>query len=138
MLTERNKELIRRHYEEIDGRKNFDAVYEQVTEDFFDHEAPERPCGPEALKECLKRIHEAFPDLSLTIEDMIAEGDKVVARNVWRGTHQGEFGGIAATGRKIEISGIVIWRIEGGRIAERWASIDRLALIKQIGGLPEN
>ena len=70
--------------------------------------------------------------MQVTIEDVVATGDKVVVRNTWRGTHRGSFLGIAATGKAIRVEGIVIWRIESGKLAERWATIDYLNMMRQL------
>ena len=78
-------------------------------------------------------MRSAFPDLHLTIEDMIAEGDKVAMRSSWNGTHQGEFMGIPATGRRVTVSQIDISRIADGRMVEHWGQLDALGLMQQLG-----
>ena len=134
MSIEANKELIRRQYEEITNGKNLAMVETYFTPDFLDHEAPAgQPDGPAAFREYLTGIFNALPDFHVTIEETIAEGDKVVVRNVWRGTHLGEYNGLRATARMITLRGIVIFRIVDGKIAERWATLDELALMQQLG-----
>jgi len=86
----------------------------------------------EAIKEFAAGICEAFPDTEATIEDQIAEGDKVVTRFTSRGTHQGELWGIPATGRKVEVRSVSTNRIEGGKIVEHWTSADRLGMMWQL------
>ncbi|MGH3086987.1 MAG: ester cyclase [Rubrobacteraceae bacterium] len=140
MSTEENKTIVRRIFEDGENRGAVDAVAEMTAPDFFDHDIHVEtgiPGGPEDLREALIAIRRGFPDIHVTIEDILAEGDKVVVRNTWRGTHEGEFNGIPATGRKVEISGIVIWRVSDGMISERWASIDTLGLLRQLGVIPE-
>jgi len=78
----------------------------------------------------------AFPDIHVTIEELIAEGDKVVLRTVYRGTHQGELMGIPATGKPVNVAGIEIVRVEGNTLAERWATIDQLGMLQQLGVVP--
>ncbi len=79
-------------------------------------------------------MREAFPDMQVTIPDAVAEGDRVAIRAIWRGTHKGTFRGLAATGRSVTMEGMVFWRIENGKIAERWAIIDLPAVLRQLQG----
>jgi steroid delta-isomerase-like uncharacterized protein len=135
MSVESNKALVREHYERLTNRKDLTAADEQLAPDFVDHDAlPGLPGGPEGVKAWMRLLHGAFPDLSVEIEDLVAEGDRVAVRATWRGTHQGPFMGQAATGRSVQFGGMVFWRIAEGRIAERWAYLDRAALQKQIAG----
>ncbi|HZQ37547.1 MAG TPA: ester cyclase [Dehalococcoidia bacterium] len=132
-----NKALVLNHYHEIDVQWNLDAADDQLSADFVDHAAPPgTPPGPAAVKRYLADLHAAVPDLQLSVDDLIAEGDKVVARNTWRGTHRGTLWGVPATNRSFAMEGVVVWRIADGKIAERWATIDRLGLFQQLGVLP--
>jgi steroid delta-isomerase-like uncharacterized protein len=138
MSLEANKALIRGHYEELNNKGNLDAADIQCSPDLIDHSSPPgTPRGPMASKLAVFALRSAFPDHHLEIEDMLAEGNKVVARCTWYGTHLGTFRGIQATGKKIAMQGIVIWRIADGKIAERWATVDFLGLMRQLGVLPE-
>lgn len=111
------KAFVHRHFEEFVNRKNHDVVLETLSADFVDHDGPGgKPTDREGDRRMMIAMHEQIPDLHVTIEDIIAEDDKVVCRNVWRGTDVG--------GRAIEFKGIVIWRLAGGKIVERWASVD--------------
>jgi predicted ester cyclase len=98
--------------------------------------SPEPIRGPQGLKELVTTLRTAFPDLRLTVDDMVAEGDKVVDRFMARGTHQGELFGIAATGKQVAWLGIAIHRIVGGQLVETWASPDTLGLMRQLGAVP--
>jgi len=89
--------------------------------------------GRQALTEVFGRLHRAFPDLHITIEDLIAEDDKVVARNSITGTHRGDYMGLAPTGECVTYSEIFIFRIVGGRIAETWGVVDIFAQMRQLG-----
>ena len=89
--------------------------------------------GAEALREVFGRLHQAFPDLHVTIEDLIAEGDRVVARNTVTGTHQGEYLGVPPTGKSIRYDEIFIFRVANGRIAETWGVVDVLSQMRQLG-----
>ncbi len=92
--------------------------------------------GPEGLKQYTSMTLAAFADLHVTVEDEIAEGDKVVTRYSARGTHKGEIMGIPPTGKQVAWTGIVITRIAGGKIIEAWANIDRLGVMQQLGAIP--
>jgi steroid delta-isomerase-like uncharacterized protein len=92
--------------------------------------------GAEALKQAMLMLHQAFPDLRVTVEDVIEEGDKVVGRNALTGTHQGEYMGIAPTGRSIGYNEIFIFRFDNGRIAETWGVVDVYSQLKQLGAIP--
>jgi len=92
--------------------------------------------GAELLKQLFARLHRAFPDLHMKIEDLIAEGDKVVARDTVTGTHRGEYMGLPATGRSVTYSEIFVCRFTNGRIAETWGVVDVLTQMRQLGALP--
>jgi steroid delta-isomerase-like uncharacterized protein len=136
MSAEENKALARRELEEIFAAKgNLDAAEEIYALNYVSHQ----PAGAEdisglgAIKQFAARVREAFPDMEITIEDQIAEGDKVVTRFTSRGTHQGELWGIPPTGREVEVRSVSTNRIEGGKIAEHWTSADQLGMMQQLG-----
>jgi predicted ester cyclase len=117
MTPDKAKALVRHHFEEFVNKKNHDIVYETMSDDFLDHDGPGgKPTNREGGRQMMVDWHQMMPDLHLTIEDMIAEGDKVVCRNVWRATHQ--------NGKPFYLKGIVIWRLAAGKLVERWASVD--------------
>jgi steroid delta-isomerase-like uncharacterized protein len=89
--------------------------------------------GPAGAKQAYTRFHAAFPDVQVTIEDMVAEGDKVMVRLTTRGTHQGEFAGIPPTGKQITMTGMEVVRIANGKIVERCANFDQLSFYQQLG-----
>jgi steroid delta-isomerase-like uncharacterized protein len=135
MSTEENKALARRSWELTD---NPDALGEVYAPDVVWHNPDQEVQGLEEAKQFIGIFKSAFPDMNAAVEDVIAEGDKVVTRITMRGTHQGEteeFG--PATGRQVEESGITIQRIEGGKIVEEWNSYDNLSLMQQLGLVPE-
>jgi predicted ester cyclase len=136
MSTEGNKAVFRRWCEVI-SQNRLDCVEEIVALDEVDHALPPGvPPGFEGLKQLFVLLHTAFPDLQVEIEDLIAEGDKVVGRVTVRGIHRGEFMGIAATGKPVSFTAIDIVRIANGRIAERWSQGDNLDLSQQLGAIP--
>ncbi len=134
MAEEKNKALNRRYVEEVINQGNIDAIDELIDPGVVDYAAPPGfPTGREGAKRFFAMLSSAFPDLHLTIEDMIAEGDKVVVRGTWNGTHEGEFMGIPATGRRVTVSQIDITRCADGRMVERWGQLDALGLMQQLG-----
>ena len=138
MSTEENKSLARRFQDEFVNTGNVDILDELMTPDAVLHltglPAPVR--GREAFKQLAAGYYTAFPDLQEATEDEVAEGDKVVRRVTWRGTHQGEFGGIPPTGKPVTVTGMRIFRIEDGKIAEEWAIDDALGMMQQLGVIP--
>lgn len=133
---EENKEIVRRLNGIWDG--DMDVVDELVAEDFVNHNSldPDAPPGREGFKRNVSTLRSAFPDIEFAVEDVIAEEDKVVFRAVGRGTHDGELLGIPPTGREVTLSGIVIFRIANGQVAERWAQFDSLGMLQQLGVVP--
>ena len=137
-MSDENKAVARRFFE-LWEQGDLDALGEVVAQDSVDHD-PYNPHGQEGLEGAKKTIamyRDAFPDTSFTIEDQLVDGDKVVTRWTATGTHQGELMGMQPTGKKATISGITIDRIEGGKIAEGWTNWDTLALMQNIGAIPE-
>jgi steroid delta-isomerase-like uncharacterized protein len=137
-MTETNKAISRRFVDEIFNEGRLETVDEIVTADFIGHDAasPEPIIGPEGMKRNVEGYRTAFPDVRLSIEEEIAEGDRVVTRWTARGTHQAELFGIPATGKQATVGGITIDRIVEGRIAESWTNWDTLGLLQQLGALP--
>jgi steroid delta-isomerase-like uncharacterized protein len=136
MSPEENKALARRELEEIFAAKgNLDAAEEIYAPHYISHQPPaeEDLSGPEAIKQFAAGMRQAFPDLEITIEEQIAEGDKVLTRFRTRGTHQGELWGIPPTGKEVEITNMSMCRIEGGKMAEEWPAPDRLGMMQQLG-----
>jgi steroid delta-isomerase-like uncharacterized protein len=139
MSTEQNKELATRMVEEIFSRGNVGKVDEFLTPDFIEREQlpPGVPPGREGVKQLATMMRSAFPDLKATIEDAVAEDDKVVMRWTCTGTHSGgEFMGVPPTGKKVSIEVIDIIRIADGKFAEHWGLMDNTALMQQLGATP--
>ena len=133
MSAEENKAIARRAYDAI-NRNDLDALEEMVDSDITDHDpAPGQGPGLEGVKQYFSSLHAAFPDVHMDVEDMIAEGEKVVARVSVSGTHQGEFLGIEPTGNRVTIKGIDILRITDGRVVEHWGNFDDLGMLQQLG-----
>jgi steroid delta-isomerase-like uncharacterized protein len=135
MTPEANKALIRRHFAEIWNQRRLDTADELVDPAYLSYfPVPGQPSGIAGFKYAVQMLHQGFPDLVITVEDLIAEGDKVAARLTARGTHQGAFRGIPPTGREVIWTGIRVFRIANGKIAEHWANWDDLSLIQQLQG----
>ena len=135
--TEVNKANLRRFYDEVFNKKNRAAIDEFIAPNHVDHAAPPGlPGGIEGAKQTLTMYLTAFPDLHFTVEDLIAEGDKVVARLTARGTQQGAFMGIPSTGKQVTVTAIDINRIAGGKSVEHWLEMDTLGLLQQLGVAP--
>ena len=137
-MSQENKALVRQVFEEIYTGKNVDLADEIYSPDFVDNDpaAPEEMRrGPEGVKAQAAMYKAAFPDISITVEDQVAEGDKVVTRWTVKGTHEGELMGVPATGKSVSITGITISRIADGKVEEEWTNWDGLGLMEQIGAL---
>jgi steroid delta-isomerase-like uncharacterized protein len=139
-MSEENKEKVRRFMEEAFGQGKTEVVDEVVDTDFVCWD-PNSETGEirglDTIKGEVGYFQSAFPDFRWTVEDQVAEGDKVTTRYTLSGTHQGEFFGVPASGRRVEISGINVDRFEGGKLVEEWASYDLLGGLSQIGAIPE-
>lgn len=111
------KAFVRQHFEDFVNRKKATVIRENMTPDFLDHDGPGgKPTGVEGDEKMMEAMYGAMPDLHVQIEDMIAEGDKVMCRNTWRWTDP-------KTGKKMTFNGFVLWRLADGKIAERWATV---------------
>ena len=135
MSTATNKAIVRRYLEQIFNERRIDLFEEFLIENYQIYGAGIAP-GREAAKEWCTLIGAAFPDMRLTVEDMIAEGDKVVIRGAFSGTHQGELFGIPATGKRITQTSVFIFRLVKGEIVEGWYAVNDLDLMQQLGVIP--
>ena len=134
---EENKASVRLAFEEGWNKGNLTTVDEDVATNYVLHDPFSGEVkGPEGYKQYVKMYRNAFPDLHFTIEDQIAEGDKVVTRWTCTGTHRGELMGIAPTGKLGTVTGIFIDRIAGGKAVETWAAWDALGMLQQLGVVP--
>lgn len=132
--NDEGKRLYTRLATEVLNGKNLDVVDELIARDFVEHVAGEaRRTGVEGFKAARRRRNAVFPDWSVRVDDLIAEGDKVVVRATGSGTHHGEFMGIPPTGRRVSVTWIAIYRVKDGKLAEHWQNLDELGLLKQLG-----
>ncbi len=135
-MSEQNKAFVRRLIDEVIGKGNFALVDELVAADYVGHTPFPETNTREGHKQFFAALRQAFPDLQITVEDQLAEGDKVVTRWTARGTHKGEFAGIPPTGKRAVMTGIDIDRIANGKLAECWSNTDHLGLMQQLGVIP--
>jgi steroid delta-isomerase-like uncharacterized protein len=138
-MSESNKNVVRRLFEEVWNKGNLQVTDELFTPNYVHHDSstPDVGRGPESEKKRATLYRTAFPDIRLTIEDIIAEGETVVARWSCRGTHKGDLSGIAPTGKQFNITGVSIARFASGKMAEGWVNWDALTLMQQLGVVPE-
>lgn len=121
LTLDQMKELVRRHFEDFVNNRKPEVIRQNMTPDFYDHDGPGgKPCGLDGDEQMMIGMYKAMPDLRVTIDEMLAEGDKVMCRNTWRWTE-------AKTGKPMGFHGFVLWRLEGNRIAERWATVSPAA-----------
>lgn len=137
MSAEDNKALAKRWLDEVWNEGDLSLIDELIAPEYVLHD-PTRPGlrGRAGIKESISMFRRAFPDLHFTIEDQVAEGDKIVTRYIVQGTHLGPVMGIPATGKQGTISGMDIYRITDGQIAEAWSNWDTLGLLQLIGAIP--
>jgi steroid delta-isomerase-like uncharacterized protein len=134
-LQEQNKAIARRAFEEILSQGRFELASELYAKDFINH-GIHRDATLEEDQAALKGWHQAFSDISIVPEKLIAEGDLVTIYWIARGTNTGAGNGLPATGKKVELAGITIWRIVDGKIKEEWSAFDQLSMMQQLGLLP--
>ncbi len=138
-MSDQNKNAVRRLFEEV-WNKGYVPVADELFAPAYTHHdssTPDVGRGPESEKKRVSLYRNAFPDLRLTIEDLIAEGETVMARWSCRGTHRGDLNGIAPTGKQFTISGVSIARFASGKMVEGWVNWDALGLMQQLGVVPE-
>ena len=136
-LQEQNKAIARRAFEEILSKGRFELAEQLYAKDFVNH-GIHRNASLEEDQAALKGWHQAFPDVSIVPEKLIAEDDLVTIFWIASGTNTGTGNGLPATGKRAELAGITIWRIVDGKIKEEWSAFDQLSMMQQLGLLPGN
>jgi steroid delta-isomerase-like uncharacterized protein len=137
MSAEANKVLARRVFQEVLNGRNLDLLDELAAPDYIEHNPlPGQRSGIDGIRDRYTMVLNAY-DPHFTVEDVIAEGDKVVLRWSQTGIHVGAFMGLAATGRRYTTTGIEIWRVENGKLAEHWDVVDVVGQMQQLGLLPQ-
>jgi len=139
MLSDTNKTLSRRFFEEVWNKGNLAVLNELIAKDHVNSgpgTLPGLPTGPEGAKQLVTVYRNAFPDIHFKIDELIAEGDKVVTRWTAQGTHKGELVGIPATGKSSTVTGINVDRIVNGKIVESWGIFDQFGMMQNLGVIP--
>jgi steroid delta-isomerase-like uncharacterized protein len=136
MSAEETKAIVERFWEEVWNKKNLKIVDELLPDNVVIHNFGAVVEGREAWRQSFTPFFTAFPDLKLTVELTIIEGDRMAVRWAATGTHTGDFRGIAPTGKQINIAGVAIYRVAEGKIVEGWSQPDTLGLLQQIGAIP--
>jgi steroid delta-isomerase-like uncharacterized protein len=137
MTPDENKRLIQRFVEETINRKDLHAVDELVAKDFIEHVPfPGQGPGRDGLRDAIATFLSAFPDIQWTTDEQVGEGEKVVSRFSWTGTHRGEFLGIPPTGKSVTVWGVVMDLVRDGVLSESRIIMDTLGLLKQLGAIP--
>jgi steroid delta-isomerase-like uncharacterized protein len=136
LSTETNKAVVRRFYQEVFTQGKITVADEICSADYVDHD-PTNPAGTLAgLKQTAVEMQRAFPDVQWTVDDLIAEGDKIAARVTMHGTQQGDLMGIPASGRSVMASNFDIIRFEDSKVVEHWGLFDSLGMLQQLGVIP--
>lgn len=138
-MTEENKAVVRRFVEEVINAGDLDAADELIAPDHVNHDptAPETSPGPEGIKQLIGMYRKAFPDIHFHIEEMISEGDTVAHRWTFTGTHEGALMGVEPTGRRVEVMGVEMNRVENGKITASHTVSDAMGLMRQLGLTPQ-
>lgn len=138
MSVEQNKGIARRFIEDVFNRGNLEALDGIMAANFVEHEElpPGIPRSREGAKLLFGMLRSAFPDFHATINDLIAEGDKIVISQTWTGTQKGEFMGVPPAGKRISVSVIDILRFENGMVVEHWGVMDSMTMMQQLGAIP--
>ena len=127
-----NKTLVNRFFKEIVNSKKTELIEEMFHPQYVNHGFPVEAKGFEAERQITALMFSAFPDLLVNLEDSICEGDTVASRGYWTGTHKGDFMGLAATGRKVNVPFISVWNIKNGKLHEDWIQMDSAGLMRQL------
>lgn len=137
MSAVNNKSIVRHMYESIVNKKQLQRILDFYAPSYENHNPGEgEPEGVKGVEQAFKEAFKSFSDFEITVKNLISENDKVVAHIEVNGTHDGDFLGMPASGQRIKVSGTDIFRLDGGRIVERWGVFDQLGMMQQLGFLP--
>ena len=139
MSADQNKTIYRQFIQEVFNKGRLDLIDKLLSESYVYHDAPPgTPNGREGIKQIVPMFRKAFPDLEITIDDQVAEGDKVSSRTTMRGTHKGEIFGIPPTGKSVAMTGMTMVRVSDGHLVESWVKNDVMGLMNQLGAGPKS
>ncbi len=136
MPPSKSETLVRRYIQQVWNRANMQVLDELATEAYTYHLGGQPPRDTTAMQQFVEAVHVAFPDWRVEIEDIIADEDSVAVRWTGEVTHQGVFHGIPATGKRLSVCGINVYRIEEGKISAEWEQMDSVSMLQQLGVLP--
>jgi steroid delta-isomerase-like uncharacterized protein len=133
-----NKAIVRSIFEDGFNKGNTSVWDKLIASNYVNHNMPVPAPGVEGFKMIVGMFTSAFPDMHVTLEDVVAEGERVATRGYFTGTHKGTFNGIPATGKSIKTSYIDVWRLENGKAVENWVVLDMVGLLQQLGVMPSS
>ena len=136
MSTDQNKALISKMFDEVMNKRNFSELEGISAPEFVNHGMPSGKPGPEGFKEIIMMFIDAFPDMQISIEQLVGDGDMVATRGSWKGTHRGDFMGLPATGKEATVTYQDMWKIQNGKCLENWVDMDIAGLMRQLGAMP--
>ena len=134
-VLQKNKQVVQQIYEVVINERKPELTAELVSPDYV---GPQGERGPGGFNANIQGLTAGFPDIRFRIEDLLVEGDRVVVRWAWTGTHSGAFRGIAPTGRRVSTTGIVLYQLRDGKVVRNWLENDRLGILQQLGVVPQN
>jgi predicted SnoaL-like aldol condensation-catalyzing enzyme len=132
-----NKTLMKRFFGEVVNNRKFEVIDEIINADYINHGFPVPAGGPEAMKQISGMLVASFPDMKITLEQSIEEGDTIANRGYWTGTHKGDFMNVSASGKSVNVSFVDMWKVKDGKFSENWVQMDFIGLLQQIGALPK-
>lgn len=136
MSSERNKALIQRLFDEVLNAGNFGLLDQLIGASYVEHNpVANQAAGAAGVRDRIRDLRKAFPDLRFVLDELVGEGEVVAARYHWQGTHKGTFLGIAPTGRRLSVRGMDFYRLEDGRVIEHWDVVDEFGMLSQLGDL---
>ena len=137
MAAEQNKKLIQKLFSEVMTGKNLSIADEIFAPGFINHGIPNAKKGPDGFKEVLQQFFDAYPDMKINVEHIIADDNNMVAtRGHWTGTNKGSFMGMPASSKTVRVEFIDVWKIENGKLAENWVQMDMVGMMQQTGMMP--
>ena len=136
MPAEENKKLIEKIFNEVINERNFDKLDQIFAPNYVNYGIPNSKPGPDGFKEILQQFLDAYPDMKITIEHLIAEGNMVATSGYWTGTNKGSFMGAAPSNKPVKVSYIDLWKIENSKCIENWVQMDMIGMMMQTGAMP--
>lgn len=136
MATDQNKKVIEKLFTEVMNGKKLNLIDEIIAPSYANHGIPNAKKGPAGFKEIIQQFFDAFPDMKVTRESTVAEGDIVATRGYWTGTNKGSFMGMPSTGKKVRVNYADFWKVQNGKCVENWVTMDMVGMMAQLGVAP--